>query len=298
MSSPDDGWAATVSRWAHDQPDISALVQIGSRVQKGATADQWSDFDYQLITSRPGKYRNGSFARDLGPCWAYGAQVAFGNATKVTAVYAGALEADFVVLSNWEVRVAMAALRWPRTAPLWPRALEMGVLNLKIVAAPGWDVIKGGEPWRRRYSRIAPARAPLGEAQFSALCGEFWTQLVWAAKKADRGEFRASQRALHLHLLENSLRILQEEALLEGRQAFPFGRRAETWMTEAQSAATDIRSAPDRASLLAALEKLAGAFEGSSSAVAARNGWSGVQAAEIRAWLAGIRSRPIERSPR
>jgi hypothetical protein len=267
-------------------------------VQKGSTVDQWSDFDYHLITSSPGKYRDGSFANELGHCWACGGQVAFGNAMKVTAVYSGALEADFVVLRHWEMRAAFAALRWPWTARFWPSPLRDGVLNLRIVVAPGWDVIKGGAPWQRRYSRITSARAALSEADFNALCGEFWTQLVWAAKKAVRGEHRASQRALHLHLLENSLRILQEEALQEGRLAYPLGRRAELWLTQEQLRATEIHSAPEQAGLLAAIERIADAFEKSSAAVAARNGWSPARSAEVRTWLAGLRASQTEISPR
>jgi hypothetical protein len=289
MSGPDDGWGAAVSAWAQARPDIRALIQIGSRVQTGAQADRWSDFDYQLVTTRPGAYRDGSFARDLGPLWACGSQVAFGDAVKVTAVYAGALEADFVVLRHWEVRVAAMALAWPATAPLWPTALRRGAANLRIVAAPGWKVIKGGRAWERRYARISPLRPPLAREEFGRLCGEFWTQLVWAAKKAERGEFRASQRVLHLHLVENSLRMLQEEALQEGRAAQPLGRRAEDWLTAEQLGATGFASAPERGALLAALERITDVFEKSSNAVAKRNGWGAVGHAEVRGWLGGLR---------
>jgi hypothetical protein len=291
MSSPDDGWDATVSAWAQAQPDIRALVQIGSRVQHGAVVDRWSDYDYHLVTSRPARYRDGSFCLELGPCWALGVQVAFGNAVKVTAVLPGALEADFVILSHWEVRVAGLALAFSGTAPLWPAPLARGVENLRIVAAPGWRVIKGGAPWERRYSRIAPLRLRLSRGEFDAVCGEFWTQLVWAAKKAERGELRASQRALHVHLIENSLRMLQEEALLAGRAARPLGRRAEDWMTPAQLEGTDFSTAPDRDALLSGMERIMDAFEGSSLAVAAANGWEAGRHDEVRAWLNALRVR-------
>jgi hypothetical protein len=289
MSGTDDGWGAAVSAWALARPDIRALVQIGSRVQKGAAADRWSDFDYQLVTSRPEAYRDGSFARDLGPLWACGSQVAFGEAFKVTAVYAGALEADFVILRNWEVRVAALALAWPATAALWPAPLRRGVANLRIVAAPGWRVIKGGRPWERRYARISPLREPLSRLEFDRLCGEFWTQLVWAAKKAERGELRASQRALHVHLVENSLRMLQEEAVQEGRAAQPLGRRAESWLTAEQLGATAFATAPERGALFAALGRIMDVFEKSSNAVAGRNGWAAAGHAEVRGWLDGLR---------
>jgi hypothetical protein len=288
MSGPDESWSATVATWAHAQPDIRALVQIGSRVQLGATVDPWSDYDYHLVTSRPGRYADGSFCREFGPCWAFGAQTAFGNALKVTGVYAGALEADFVVLRHWEVRVAAAALSWPASERLWPAPLRAGVANLRIVAAPGWKVIKGGGAWEKRYARLRPLRMPLSEAEFNGICGVFWTQLVWTAKKAQRGEFRAAQRAFHLQLVESALRMLQEGALQNGRQAFPLGRHAEAWLTEEQRKDTAFGTAPDRENLLAALGRITVVFELSSLAVAAKNGWTVGRYPEARAWLTGL----------
>ncbi len=289
MSSLEDGWASIVSRWAHSREDIRALVQIGSRVQGGAAVDAWSDYDYQLITTKPANYRDGSFSLELGPCWAFGGHVAFGNSVKVTAVYEGALEADFVVLRHVEVVIAMLAIRWPGSRALWPRALRRGVEDLRIVAAPGWKVIKGGRLWESRYSRITPFRAALTSTEFERLCGEFWAQAVWAAKKAARGEFRASQRGIHEHLVENTLRMLQEEALLDGRQAYPLGRRAELWLTDEQLAGTDFATRPERSALIRAIGQVAGVFSKSSATVAARNGWSQRDSSGVLKWLAGLR---------
>jgi hypothetical protein len=292
MRGPADGWEDALSVWAQAQGDIRALVQIGSRVQPGAAVDAWSDYDYQLVTTAPERYRDGAFCRQLGPCWASGAQVAFGNSVKVTGIFAGAREADFVILHHREVVIALLALRWPRTARLWPRALRQGVANLRIVAAPGWRVIKGGARWERRYARIQPLRLPLTHREFNALCGEFWTQLVWAAKKAGRGEFVASQRGLHRHLVENALRVLQEEALLEGRPAYPLGRRAELWLGAEPARVLAAGSRPERASLLTALEGLAEVFSRSSQALAARQGWESPSTGELRAWLGRLAANP------
>lgn len=299
MSGLEDVWDAALSAWARAQPDIRALVQIGSRAQKAAAADPWSDYDYQLITTRPGRYRDGSFCQALGPCWAYGTHVAFGDSVKVTAVYDGALEADFVVLRHLEVWIATLALRWPATERLWPGALRRGAANLRIVAAPGWRVVKGGAPWVERYSRIRPYRPRMTEEEFNGLCGNFWAQLVWAAKKAARGELRASQRGIHEHLMEGGLRMLQEEALLEGRQAHPLGRRAELWLTRDQLEGTALGTRPERAFLMVAIEQIADVFSKSSAAVAARNGWRSGDCSAVRAWLAALhRAMPTEKGPR
>lgn len=289
MSGAPEVWASAVSSWAMAQPDITALVQIGSRVQKGGRADEWSDFDYHLVTTSPRRYRDGAFARAIAPCWVSGVQLAFGSAVKVSAVYEGALEADFVVLSDLEVRVATAAMGLPGTRWLWPGPLRRGVDSFRIVAAPGWRVIKGGAAWERRYARVTPLRSVLGEEEFRELCGEFWTQLVWAAKKAARGEYRASQRALHVHLLENCMRLLQEEALLSGRGAFPLSRRAEGWLTKAQAEGTGFTSAPDAPTLFAALESVSGAFSASAAEVARLRGWRADAPAQVGPWLGALR---------
>ena len=288
MSGGEAAWASSLSDWAHAQADIRALVQIGSRVQEGAGADSWSDYDYQLITSRPGSYRDGSFSAKLGPCWAYGSRMAFGNALKVTAVFDGALEADFVVLRHIEVLIAVTALRWPQTARLWPRALARGVADLRGVVGSGWRMIKGGAVWERRYSRISYASNPLSEDEYRQWCGEFWSQLVWVAKKVGRGEYRAAQRGVHQDLVENALRMLEQEALLGGLKAFPRGRRAELWLSPEQLTATDVSSRPERAALVVALGQIADAFTKSSAAVAGKRGWRIRDYTGIRSWLTGL----------
>ena len=285
MSVAGGGWDGALSSWAHARGDIRALVQIGSRVQAGAAVDAWSDYDYQLVTTSPRRYADGLFCRELGACWACGAQMAFGNAVKVTAVFDGALEADFVVIRHLDLLVATLALRWPATRRFWPRVLRRGVDDLRIVAAPGWRVIKGGRAWELRYSRIAPLRAGLTEAGYRELCGNFWAQAVWAAKKAARGEYRACQRAVHGQLLERCLRMIQEEAALGGRPSHPFGRRAEQWMTAGQLEETSFATAPERSALMGALGRVTLAFHRASGSVATLRGWGRDEHAEVRAWL-------------
>lgn len=288
MRGPEDAWGATVSAWAQSQDDIQALVQIGSRVQEGANVDAWSDYDYQIITSCPERYRDGSFATELGPCWASGSQLSFGNAVKVTAVYGGAIEADFVVLGHVDLVIATLALRWPSTARWWPRSLRSGVRDLRIVVAPGWRIIKGGARWEKRYSRIAAFQVSLSEAEFNALCDEFWVQLVWAAKKAARGELIASLRAIHESLVEGCLRIFQEEAMLAGRRAYPLGRRAESWLTQRQLEVLSFGAQPNGAALIEAMRQISGEFGAASRRIAESRRWRFREHAEVLGWLAGF----------
>lgn len=282
----EDEWTEALSRWAHAQSDITALVQIGSRVQPTGTVDRWSDFDYQLITNRPKRYADGSFASEIADSWAVGASRAFGNVTKISAIFEETLEADFVILRNWEILVATTALRWPSTRQWWPTILRAGTEDLRRVAGLGWKVIKGGKPWERRYGRITYFRAPLSKSSFDSICGEFWTQLVWATKKTVRGEYLAAQRTFHEVLFEKSLRLLEEEAILNGKTAKPFARRAEQWLDPQRLEAALIPVSPERESLLTALDSTAALFADVSRAVAQANGWEYCSYAEIRDWLA------------
>jgi hypothetical protein len=288
MSGGIEGWTARLSAWANVQGDIDALIQIGSRVQSGAVVDSWSDFDYQIVTSAPKKYRTGSFVSELGPCWAVGRESAFGNVTKVTAVYDGALEVDFVVVPHWEIRVATAALSWPSTEPFWPRSLAEGIANLRIVAAPGWKVVKGGTPWERRYARLKPTRVSLALEEFGRLTGEFWVHLIWAAKKAQRGEWIASQRTFHLYLVETCLRFYAEEGFLAGRRSYPLGRRAESWMNTQELKSLSGGTRPDKAALLGALRRLGDEFASVSESIASLKKWPHNTHTEVRAWLATL----------
>lgn len=288
MSGPAEGWDASVSAWAGARPDIRALVQFGSRVRNDGTADAWSDYDYHIITSAPRKYGDGAFAKELGASWASATRVSFGNVVRVTAIYGGALEADFIVLSHLEMRIVALALRWPSTARLWPRPLVGGVSSLKIAAAPGWKVIKGGPAWEARYARLTPSQRAMTEADFERVCGEFWVELVWTAKKVARGEFRAAQRAIHEHLIENSLRIFREDALMEGRTAYYVGRRAESWFTPEQLRATMDGTRPEAAALWTALTRVADEFAASSERLAKRKGWQIRAFPEIGGWLAAL----------
>jgi Streptomycin adenylyltransferase len=289
MSGPDEAWVAAVSTWANAQRDIEALVQIGSRVQSDTPSDEWSDYDYQVITTNPGKYRSGEFTREIGRRWAWGKERAFGNVVKITAVYEGALEADFIVLNYHQVRLATAALRWPATSGMWPRALVSGINSLRGVAGSGWKVLKGGRAWERRYARITPATFGMTERQFKALSGEFWVQLVWAAKKALRGELVASQRTLHLYLVEDSLRMHEEQVLLEGSRAYPRGRRAEAWLSATQLASVSTGARPEKTQLLEALAQISEGFEGAEAAVSKLKGWRVEDHQEIRKWISQLR---------
>jgi len=286
MTDADAKWNASIAQWAHSRSDIDVLVQIGSRVQPGAVVDEWSDYDYQLITPRPGAFLSGDFARELGHCWTLSAQKAFGGFSKVTAVYADALEADFVILRTWEVALAATANRFPRSSFLWPEPLRRGIEDLRCVAGRGARIIKGGERWERRYGSLTPFARPMTQPEFLALIEVFWARAVWVAKKIERGECLAAQRAIHADLFEPTLRLLEVEALLAGSAARPEARAAERWLASPRLSALNIPTAPQREVLFAALARITALFCDVSDAVGRRLGWEAPAHDEVCAWIA------------
>jgi hypothetical protein len=287
MSVRDEAWAATISTWAEAQADIKALVQIGSRVKNDGTADEWSDFDYQLITTNPSRYKSGEFARSLGTCWAVGLEHTFGDVVKVTAVFDGALEADFVILRHSDLLFATTALKWPGTAGMWPRPLRVGVNRLRGAAGTGWKVIKGGLAWEKRYARLTPLEFPMTEGQFSALCGEFWVQLVWAAKRAQRGELLASRRTIHRYVIESYIRMVEEQPA-NGAKASPRGRRAESWMPSETMVRLDAVPNLDARDLIRFLSSLGSEFAKVSAGVALLRGWPKQDDTSVLTWILGL----------
>lgn len=281
----EQAWSSALSVWAKGQADLSALVQVGSRVQPDGEADAFSDFDYYLISSRPERYRDGRFAEAIAPCWVVSSQIAFGGVTKVTAVYEHALDVDFVILAAWELRVAFLALRFPRLKAWWPGPLAKGIADLRCVAGRGSRVVHGGAGWSRRFERLAPLPLTPTEAAFSHACDIFWTQFVWVVKKVERGELLAAQRGFHLHLVESTLTILAMEADEAGRPR-PEGRKAEQWLSSDRLRSMAITSAPSTEVLEHALADLAFLFHDASQAVAKQRGWAFNQREGLRMWTA------------
>jgi hypothetical protein len=283
----DDPVIARIAAWAASRADIVALVQIGSRVQAAATPDQWSDYDFQLITKRPALYRDAAALSALGETWVVSSQRVFGGAGKLTLILPGAVEADFVILSAIELRIAFAALRAPKLASIWPPPLKLGVRDLRIVACPGWRVIKGGAPWETRYARLgfAVPWPRLSEPEFREVCAAFWAAAVWTAKKISRGEVRAAQRHFHLALLEQLWRLLEEEARDQARPVRPEARRAESWLPTARVPQTEFSTAVDRAVLNQALSRALSTFDETAGALAQSRGWQRPDYSDVREWL-------------
>ena len=298
MTAPE--FEARLVEWARRLPDLEALVQIGSRVQPGASVDEWSDWDYHLIVRQPARYFNRDWPAQIAPCWSAHFERTARAVVKLSAVFAGGWEVDFVLLPAWRAKLAYRAMRYPGARGWYPPALRRDIHNLRLVAGPGCRVVLGGPAWEQRLTELEvewPGTL-LAAEDFRQHAAAFWRHAVWIAKKTMRGELRAALRWHHTVLLEQVYALLAEEARLAGRGPRPEARKAEQWLDEARLRQTAIATGPDQASLAAALLAEMTLFREVSQRVAAQRGFAlpdyGAGESWLRAELAKV-SPPARR---
>jgi hypothetical protein len=273
--------------WARRQPDLRALVQIGSRVQPDAQVDEWSDWDYQLITTHPRRYLERSWLDEIAPCWSSHVEITARAVKKVSAVFAPGWEVDFVPLASWQMKLVYAAMRQPHLAWLYPAPLSRGIFNTQLVLRPGYRVVLGGAEWEGRLGALTVPWPPRGlaESEFAFHAAAYWRHAVWVAKKIGRGEFRAAMRWQHVEATEHVWILLAEEARIAGRPARPEARKAEQWLDARRLEQTDIASGTDQKVLARALRAQIDLFEEVSRSVAQSRGFKLPDHATVAAWL-------------
>lgn len=223
---------AKITKWAKDEPTVSGLVLIGSRVRETRDAvwraDAQSDWDFQVIAKRPELFANNAWLKSAGvePDVYAVRRAAIGGVPKV-ALLAQGVEADFVIVPQRSLRMAQWAIGfgWHHRSEKLRRAMQ----DLAVVIRPGWRFLKGGETWGGLYRQVVSEVGDprLSDEEARAMAESFVCDVVWARRKIERGELVAAQRMLHRTLVETNLRLLHELKLRRGERSFPEGRRIE-----------------------------------------------------------------------
>lgn len=285
MTSQD--FEARIIEWARRQPDVEALVQIGSRAQPKGEVDAWSDWDYHLIVGRNSRYQNREWPARIAPCWCSHYERTERAVVKVSVVFDGGFEADFVPLTAWQMKLVYWAMAHPGLRRLYPRALRLGIENTRLVVGPGYRVILGGQAWETRLAALAIAWP---EKDFSAEdlnfhAAAFWRHAVWVQKKLARGESRAALRWQQVELTDHVYALLAEEARLAGRPARPEARKAEQWLDAGRLGQTAIETGTDPRVLAKALLAEMALFEEACRSVAGSRNFIVPDYAAVAAWL-------------
>jgi hypothetical protein len=293
MTAPE--FEARVNAWASSRSDIEALIQIGSRVQSGAVVDAWSDWDYHLITRKSANYRELGWLNEIAPVWCAHAERTSSGVIKVGAVFAGGLEADFVLLEAWQMRVLYWAMARPKMQAIYPARLIRGIYDTKRVVGLGYRVVADRQGWAARLVSLQeawPQNGIISPAEFGQVTTAFWRHAVWILKKTGRGEMRAAVRCYVRELYDQIYILLAEEARLSGRGAghqIRFGdypaRKAEQWLDERRLAQTVGGARADQRDLARALGDTLTLFREASEAVAAQRGFPIADHSAVEKWL-------------
>jgi hypothetical protein len=277
-----------IVEWARHRPDVTALIQIGSRVQGSGKFDALSDWDFHLITSRPGHYYNTGWLADIAPPWCAHAERSLRGMIKITAVFEGGLEADFIPLANWQMKLVYWGMRHPELAGWMPNRMRSGILEVRVILLnSGHRVLIGGARWEKRLSALqATWEGPrMSAAEFSRHNAAFWQKSVWVAKKILRPEPRSAMHWLHKLMTDHVYALLEEEAWLSGRSARPEALKAERWLDARRLTQTAIVTAPDQSILARALLRQLDLFCELSASVATSRGFTASDYREVETWL-------------
>jgi hypothetical protein len=250
-----------VMRWADGEPSVRALVLIGSRAHSASdvalAADEFSDWDFQVITTRPEMFATRAWMRalGLGEPLAYVARVGrLGTATKVSAVLRDG-EFDFVVIPARQLSWARRLLRVGLASRMASMRTALG--GLAVVLRHGYRILKGDAEWGPFFARVAAEfPAPrLSDEAVRALAEGFVCDYVSTRNKIERGEFLAAQRWLHHQLAEVNFQLLHELRQRRGEPSQPDGRRIERLAIDSRG--IEVSAAPNNEGLRQAADKAA-----------------------------------------
>jgi hypothetical protein len=252
-----------MTAWAAQEPSVQALVLIGSRTRSIDDvvwrADMQSDWDFQIITSRPEQFADAAWVKELPHVnvRAYAMREArLGDVPKVAAIFGNA-EADFVLLPAVRLEQLQASALRGEHLVAGPVRRDLQVLG--AVIRPGWRFLKDAAGWESFYQKIV-AEVPdarLENAAARGLAEGFVCDYIWARRKLERGELLAAQRMLHRELAEVNLRLLHELKQRRGERSFPEGRRLEFVASPAEQVAVRVSAAPTAPELRDAIDRSA-----------------------------------------
>lgn len=240
--------AGAVSLWAHRTRRVQAAILIGSQARPPgdpAGPDASSDWDFQLIATRPADFRRPQWVDGLG-CGSVRSFVVrralWQGGLKLSLGFPDA-EVDFMILPSWPLR----RLHWLSRAGCHRRdgATRRALQGLIHYVRPSWRFLK--DPgWVGRLYRRAEADLPdprLSDAAIRQLSAEFECDCRRILRRLDRGELAAAQRSIHLELAEVNFSLQHELRLRRGEVSFEKGRRLEQLGPEEDRVALTISAA-------------------------------------------------------
>jgi hypothetical protein len=207
---------------------------------------------------------------------------------KVSAVFEGGWEADFVPLAVWQMKLVYWGMRHPEWSPWMPARLQRGITETRaFLLGSGHRFICGSDIWMRRLDSLAIAWPEflMSVGDFENHVSAFWQKSVWVCKKILRAESRSAMHSMHKLTTDHVYALLAEEARLAGRVPRPEARKAEQWLTERRLGQTAITTNVEQGTLARALLEEMTLFDEVSRGVAASRGFTPADYSAVAAWM-------------
>lgn len=276
--------------WAGNRVGVEALVLAGSRAKLVGTPDRLADWDFHLLSSEPAQFYGTEWLSEIAPIWCAHAERTPRGVIKVSAVFEGGWEADFVPLATWQMKLVYWAMRHPEWKTWMPFRLQRGIIETRaFLLGSGYRLVWGGDIWKRRFDALAVAwpEAVMSADDFKNHVAAFWQKGVWVCKKILRPEPRSAMHWMHKLITDHVYALLAEEARLAGRVPRPEARKAEQWLSETRLKQTAIDTSVESATLARALLDEMDLFEQVARGVAAVRGFTLVDHSAVAAWMRG-----------
>ena len=209
---------ARISIWAKAEPNVRALTIFGSQARREDPADEWSDVDLLLVATKPDAYlADAQWLNRFGKVWLSHAERApVGGVDEQRAVFDGALEVDFTVLSAQTLRLARFGLqilsRMPAMAHAFPRSTRGGLIAIADILGRGAKILVDKD---RLMSRLPSMKfddrysEKPSERQFGAVTDRFWHGSIWVAKHLRRGELWRAKDGCDVRMKMSILQLIE-----------------------------------------------------------------------------------------
>jgi aminoglycoside 6-adenylyltransferase len=206
---------ARLAAWAQAQPDVRAVISIGSRAR--GDADAWSDLDVMIFsTDRDRRAADPAWLHTFGEVWLTFCELMGDGDPEWFALYDGGIKFDASLMD----------------VPPEDAALDLETLlakhRYKNVFARGVYVLYDRlSPPRRLASTPVTLPDPPTAQQFDATVSELLLETVTAAKFVARGDYWRAQRWLGEFVRARLLALTEWHAY--GRDTWYRGRFMERW---------------------------------------------------------------------
>lgn len=197
---------------------LTAVIAIGSSTRKYSAADEYSDIDLIIGTTRPQDWLYGEMPHKLGEVIISFVEPTLGGGFERRMLYSGALDVDLIVFTPEQLRDAITN---GAAAEVMNRGYDIMYDGMDITALTAEHI----KPDTRHIE--------MDESEFVNRVNDFWFHTVWAAKKILRGELWTAKMCVDGYLKNHLLAIMElNRYSADNADVWHCGRFLEKWAGE------------------------------------------------------------------